>query len=124
MNINAPIPVINKLNNSDRPSSRNSKFNPKEGTQFVYCKRISPLAIAGTCAAKKLNNAMGSIANVMLHFERKNRPNGTKRMDIINPDSTINNMVGFLIIMKVAKILKKNRFYAVICIKIKIKYVL
>ena len=57
----------------------------------------------------------------MHHFERKSRPSGTKRMDIINPNSTINNMNGVLFIVKGAKILKKIRIYRVNCIKKKIK---
>lgn len=37
---------------------------------------------------------MGNIAKTMHHFERKKRPNGTKRMDVIKPSNTINNMIG------------------------------
>jgi len=103
--------VINKENNSDRPSSLKSKFIPKEDTQSICWYRLFPELTRGICAAKNANSKNGTIGNIILHFVLSIFPKGTMRQEKINPDNTVNSIYSFIMDMESYKSNKKLYFF-------------
>lgn len=107
-----PIPVIIKLNRSERPSNLKSKFTPKEGTHAICCKSTFPLAMYGINEAKNINRIGGRIKSNGLHFAFKYLPKNTIEIENSSPDNTANSIKYYLEICESSKNSKKSAFFA------------